>query len=93
MAAYGPAIKRVNYLLGFSTNAQASPATISGSPVAIFSYDLCIVDKVLEGYRVHPANSSVTTNRHIRAAAMALRANGYRPVLTTGDGYTTYVKG
>jgi hypothetical protein len=87
MAAYGPAVNRIKYLItgeytkssgnGSQGNAH-SPATISGGPDAIYSYRLKIAWKDESGdWIIHPDDNSPTTNRHIRAARMALEELGY----------------
>jgi hypothetical protein len=87
MAAYGPAVNRIKYLItgeytkssgnGSQGNAH-SPATISGGPESIYSYRLKIAWKDESGdWIIHPDDNSPTTNRHIRAARMALEELGY----------------
>jgi hypothetical protein len=94
MAAYGPAVNRIKYLITgekpfrhfgsgagpFLTirKAPQSPATISGGPESIYSYRLKIAWKDESGdWIIHPDDNSPTTNRHIRAARMALEELGY----------------
>jgi hypothetical protein len=90
MAAYGPAVNRIKYLItgeytkssgnGSQGNAH-SPATISGGPDAIYSYRLRIAwtDDGGATWTVLPAESTPTTNRHIRAVGMAMEDLGYVP--------------
>jgi len=78
MAAYGPAIDRIVYLLT-GGGRVASPATISGGESAIYSYSLAIVTRLSNGtYAVkRHADNSATTNRHIRAAHSAMKEIGF----------------
>lgn len=73
MAAYGPAVARIRYLAGLSTHRADSPTTISGGDDAVYSYRLKIAWKTDDGrWQVIEPNSTPTTNRHIRAARIAL---------------------
>ena len=83
MAAYGPAVDRVKYLITGCTygprERNTSPATISGGPESIYSYRLRIAWKVEDNaWLVREPDSTPTTNRHIRAAGMALDELGFR---------------
>ena len=74
MAAYRTAIARINYLAGNSTRHQATPNTINGYGDVIRSYGLMIAfrDNPSGDWLVRTdADSTLTTNRHIRAAHMA----------------------
>lgn len=104
MASYGPAIDRLAFVLDLSHISSYSPATISGTAdpdsyaIVAKSYALPIAYSyrnpdglaALE-VKTH-ADSSVTTNRHIRAAHMVASRYGYRRVADLSTGFTTYVK-
>ena len=109
MAAYGPAINRIKHLITgekpykhygkppgpFLTVRQApqSPATISGGPESIYSYQLRISWKDGDDWLVTNERNSPTTNRHIAAAHMAMPELGYQPMTTNDAGpYTRYCR-
>lgn len=81
MASRGPAIARIEYLAGRSSEYQATPRTITGDEYEIYSYNLRIAHRTPMGWYVIPyedgvkpnGDISVTTRRHIHAAWEALR--------------------
>ena len=101
MAAYGPAINRIKYLITGKTYKNrwhrsprnATPATISGGPESIYSYQLRIAWKDGDDWLVTNERNSPTTNRHIAAAHMAMPELGYQPMTTNDAGpYTRYCR-
>jgi hypothetical protein len=105
MAAYGPAVNRIKYLITgehqlpsspwLKDNGTKSPATISGGPDAIYSYRLKIAWKFGENnWTVRPSDSTPTTNRHIQAVRFALEELGYHcsvePPHTRHDQFTNW---
>jgi hypothetical protein len=67
----------------YGHKSTTTPATLTGSARALYSYDLCIAFRDERGYWVHPDNNSATTNRHIRTVTAFLDANGYAPTSET----------
>ena len=92
MAALSPAVRRIRYRITgtypysdcreWEAGSPNSPATISGGPHEIRSYALPIAWKDGDEWIVTNEQNSPTTNRHIRAAHMALAELGY---VATGD--------
>jgi hypothetical protein len=72
MASYGPAVKRILYLINGDTY-QSTPNTISGNRETVSSYAKVIGRMQDDGtWKVVDAQSSPTTNRHIRSLYIAL---------------------
>lgn len=94
MAAYGPAVARIKYLLDRGPY-QATPNTLSGSPDSrtVYSYRLPILSEHADGFKVLSIDTpqSPTTRRHIRAAHFALHELGYLETFATGS-FSLYTK-
>jgi hypothetical protein len=72
MASYGPAIKRIRYLIN-GDEYQGTPNTISGNRQCVSSYSKVIGRMQDDGtWKVVDTQSSPTTNRHIRSLYQAL---------------------
>lgn len=92
MASYGPAIRRIRYLIegkydyascrGWEKGSPNSPATINGGRECIRSYALPIVWMDGTDYLVTNERNSPTTNRHISAAHRAMTELGYEAIGT-----------
>lgn len=84
MAAIQPAVDRIKYLITKDTSNQTpyrgTPNTITGDATQIWSYGLKIAERTNGNWSITTVRSSPTTNRHIRAAHMALRDLDYTVV-------------